>query len=44
MNKITIKKIKYHEYKIADCEADIEFHEKRIKELTKEIKKRTVKE
>ncbi len=38
MNKETISKIKYHEYKIAQCESGIEFHEKRLKQL-KKVKK-----
>lgn len=35
MNKETIKKIKYHEYKIAKHEASIEFHGKELKKITK---------
>ena len=36
MNKLLNKKIKYHEWKIAEAEQEIDFHEKRLKELEKE--------
>jgi hypothetical protein len=32
---MTEVKIKYHEYKIAEAKANIKFHEKRLKQLTK---------